>query len=199
MTIEEIVNLLLRAKEAYYEPENEDDEPLMTDEQFDQLELELKSLDPNNAYFVQVGSEARGEKVKLPAVMGSLNQVYLGDIEKWVSSVDGKDETFVAMEKLDGSSVMLVYNPKFAAAFTRGDGYFGKDITRHVAQMNIPKTIDSARKIRGEIIIADSDFAIINSEGKYKNPRNYVAGQLNRSEADAIFYKYAQVVVYEVM
>lgn len=196
----ELVEFLLACKDAYYNG----DEPLISDAQFDALEQELFGRNPNNPYFLQVGAEVRGEKVPLPTNLGSLDQVYAGDTEKWINAERLHDEELIITDKLDGLSVLLVYEKDLKIAFTRGDGFKGHDITRHVRRMpNVPQRINKNLMVRGEIILKDEDFARLNSSGQlkseYKNPRNYTAGQINRKEADKLFLDHAHILVYEII
>ena len=51
--IDDIVDRLLSAKEAYYNSESS----IMTDAEFDALEDQLREIDPYNSYFSKVGSD----------------------------------------------------------------------------------------------------------------------------------------------
>lgn len=201
MNLVEKVKLLMDAKDAYYN----DEEPIMTDDEFNALELEVLKEDPTNSYFLATGAEVRGDKVKLPVPMGGLEQIYAGDGEKWIKNLGFEDEVFIETDKLDGLSGLLVYghNGKLQIAFSRGDGIEGADITRHVLKMkNVPKIIGNTMMTRVEFILKEADFETLNNSGalgrKFKNARNYAAGQMNRKDADDIFYEYVHVVAYEV-
>lgn len=183
-------------------------EPILTDAEFDTLERMLKAMDPKNSYFIKVGSDVRGGKVPLPFKMGSLDQVYEGDTIKWVKQYALENEHFVVSDKLDGTSVALIYDRKgkFVSAFSRGNGTMGADITRHIKQLAcIPKQIKKGPlQLRAEAIIPINEWPRVKAETQkatgreYKNARNYVAGKMNASDSDPIFIANLHVVVTSI-
>lgn len=175
--------------------------PIIPDVQYDKLKKELQEKYPDNPYFLEVGAPPVGEKVELPYAMGSLNQVYEGDAAKWVSKYNLGSETIIVTEKLDGVSVLLIYSAgKLLNAYTRGDGIRGEDITHHVR--NIPSVPNEVSvdylAVRAEIIMKEKVFAAKYSK-KYKNPRNMVAGLVNRKKSDIATLQDVDVVAYEVI
>lgn len=223
-----IVAILSAASDTYYNEGNEEpsmipvidpetvevigSEPynageLLEDAEYDALERLLRSLDPKNAYFLQVGSDVRGGKVPLPFKMGSLDQVYEGETEKWVKQHGHEREEHVISDKLDGTSVALVYDRKgnFNSAFSRGNGIMGADITRHIKKLNcVPKKVSGPMELRAEAIIPVSKWpevkatTLARSGREYKNARNYVAGKMNASESDDVFIDNLHIVVTSV-
>lgn len=203
-TVSEIVEFLNKCKNYYFNYE----ESMISDEEFDAIENHLNQLDPSNSYFEKVGSSVmKNDKIQLPVIMGSLNQVHdESELKSFLKRIPSESQ-IVLSEKLDGCSVLLEYQyGKFTKAYSRGDGEYGKDITRHV--QNIPsfpkELIDSSNFfVRAEIIIPKKDFDELNSnyaESKqYKNLRNYVSGSINRKEIDPIFSQYARVVAYSLI
>lgn len=198
--INTIVKQLTIAKKFYY-----DGKPIMSDDDFDMLELKLKSLDPNNAYFQNVGAPViRGHKVKHEIPMGSLNQVDATALQDWLATSPKSD--VIVSDKLDGNSIALYYDEtgSFSRAVTRGDGIEGLDVTRHFKRMfalgnnSIPQSIpvDVPVVVRAEAIFAVEKFKRYVTG--YKNPRNYVAGQLNRTVADETFLRYVDVVAFDL-
>lgn len=183
-------------------------EEFLSDAEYDQLEIQLKQLDPKNSYFLQVGSDVRGGKVPLPFKMGSLDQVYEGDTEKWIKQNKLEDEYFVISDKLDGTSAAGIYDRKgsFNSAFSRGNGIMGADITRHLKQStSLPAKVSiNSLQVRCEAIIPIKEWpnvkaaTLARSGREYKNARNYVAGKMNASETDQVFIDNLHVVVTSV-
>lgn len=198
-----LVNQLKIARKFYY-----DGRPIMDDGSFDTLENKLREIDPTNDYFSTVGAPpARGEKVKHTIPMGSLDQVSTEDeISKWIKTGAGQ---IIGTDKLDGNSIALYYgiDGDFECAVTRGDGIEGLDITRHLRRMftkdrpngrPIPQIlpINGPVVVRAEAIFRKDLFKDL-VKG-YKNPRNYVGGQLNRTLADQTFIDYVDIVAFDM-
>jgi len=193
------IELLKQCDVAYF---NGDDSPL-TDIEYDKLKREAFKENPSDPYFVSVGSLERTGKIKLPYTMGSLNQIYENEIEQWVRKYSLNDCKTVISDKLDGTSIMLVYNNgAFSIAYSRGNGVEGADVTRHVNHIpNIPKTISTQYPylvVRAECIMKNSVF---NKKylGEFKNPRNMVAGIMNRKESDVEVLKDIEIICYEIV
>ena len=108
-----------------------------TDDVYDMLKEIAKNKFPNEIYFQNVGSEVRGEKVKLPYVMGSMTECHEGELENWIEM--GK--SYIQSAKLDGVSCLLEYKDgKLINAWTRGNGIEGMSIYRHAKKMlNLPQ------------------------------------------------------------
>lgn len=202
--VQQLIKKLTRASEAYYNT----GDIIMSDEDYDALESKLRVLDPDNPFFLGIGSKLRGDKVKLPVTMGSLDQVQEGDTVKWIRNEKLGDTDIVAADKLDGNSILLVYNDAgdLQIAFTRGNGIEGQDVTRQVKKMkSVPLTgVRNARFVIAEVIMKDGTFANIqdaleSATGKfYKNPRNFVAGQMNKKVSADLFYRNVDVVAYGI-
>lgn len=185
-------------------------EPDLTDAEYDALELKLRATDPANSFFIGVGSEVRGDKVKLPFEMGSLTQIYENEFDKWCANNRLKTETFIITGKMDGVSVLLVYDHdgNLNICYSRGNGYEGQDITRHIKRVsNVPNKIKThnTKSVRAECIISKANFKKFQEESiakktkLYKNPRNAIAGLMNSKEIQEWIYKYIDVIAYEVL
>ena len=197
-SLEEIIELLTSCDDAYFNA----DEPVLSDREYDILKRKAFAMEPSNDYFVKIGSDVRGGKIKLPYSMGSLNQVYEGEVSDWVSKYSLEKKDVVVTDKLDGVSCMLVYNNGvLSIGYSRGNGIEGADWTRHIKEIPcIPKTIPSTEYlvVRAEIIMKEEVFAE-KYLGKYKNARNMVSGVLNRKETETSVLDDLDLVAYEIV
>jgi NAD-dependent DNA ligase len=198
-TEDELKNLYLVAKEIYY---NSEQESLIIDEEFDALERYLTAIKQDVSI---IGSETRGGKVDLPYAMGGLIQIYEGEAQYWVSKHDLVNEEFIITEKLDGNSILLIYNEsgQFTAAFSKGrSGTEGADNTRHMKYIDFPKSVNPGkiRAVRGEVIVKKSmfDSACKAAKREYKNPRNMVSGLMNASDSSPAL-PFLDIVAYDLI
>jgi len=205
LDISEIIDVLETADDLYY---NDDTESFLTDEQYDAIRRYAERAYPQHIYFTGIGSDVRGGKVKLPFQLGSLDQVYEGEIVDWIKKNSLQDEDHVLTDKLDGTSALLIYGDdgKLQIAYSRGNGIEGADITRHVRKIPcIPQSIGRPMVVRGEMIFPKEVFEklkekVRNRAGKqYKNPRNMVAGVMNAKENPTIVYDDLHFVAYDVI
>lgn len=173
----------LEAYDSAYEEGNS----IVPDAQYDNLKKTAFKAAPNHPYFMRVGADVRGGKIKLPYTMGSLDQIYEGDYLAWCIKYALQKKKIVVSHKLDGVSCMVQYkNGDLQVAYSRGNGVEGADITRHVKKVkNIPLKISTMGHvtIRGELIMSNDKFEQ-NWASTYANPRNMVAGLFNRKETD---------------
>jgi DNA ligase (NAD+) len=206
-----ILAVLTEADDIYYNSDSgmsERPEVFLTDSQYDALRKYAKNISPHHVYFTGVGSEIRGSKITLPYPMGSLDQVEIGDVKKWVKKHLTKNEDIVISDKLDGTSALVIYDEEgnFQIAYSRGDGIAGADITRHLKHF-VPSSITSKNGvvIRGEIILYKTSFQILQDQvmsrsGKpYKNARNMVSGLINAETNNPLVYKHLQFVAFDLM
>ena len=130
--IQELEELIKHHKALYYQGR-----PEINDVDYDNLEDELKKLDPGNKALEIVGTSSSGKKLKHDQKMLSLNKTYKEEeLKKWV----GKNEV-VSTLKIDGVSCSIVYkNGELLLAKTRGDGTYGENITSKILWMEtVPK------------------------------------------------------------
>jgi DNA ligase (NAD+) len=174
-TIQDIVNKLLKAKEDYY-----NSEPSMTDEEFDNLEDELRSLDSENVYFSIVGTNIKGSnKIKHSTPMLSCGKAKtVPEVLDWLKKLGITKEELIIMPKIDGLSASIKYvNGSISYISTRGDGKIGQDITHLKESLNIPKLLSNIScEVRGEIYLPKDTTLETNG----KPLRNIAAGIVNR-------------------
>lgn len=182
--INELEKLITKHKALYYQGR-----ATISDEKYDQLEIELQKLDPHNPVLTLVGTDAGVfDKVPHAKKMLSLDKTYKAeDLESFL-----KLGEVVSVFKIDGSSCSILYSQgRLKLAKTRGDGSRGENITEKVKFIeDIPKTITSMGEIevRGEIYCDLSGFQEISQEmlalglEAPNSQRNIVAGLLGRKE-----------------
>lgn len=173
--------LYLSAKESYYTGT-----PILTDDEFDQLEAELLSAGSQVPHIV--GSDDRRAKYAHPSPMLSL--------AKYQTLANGSPPTtsavlwmtkfgatsFEITPKYDGNAANVIYtNGILSQILSRGNGTKGRDIADKIRH-SVPQKIDleGTVEIRGEVVIRISTFNA--KYAHFKNPRNYVAGVLNRDD-----------------
>ncbi len=192
----DIKQRIVEANKAYREGQ-----PFLSDQEYDDLLESLKASMSEEEYeaFVSTLNEGSIEKnldgkVKHPFIMGSLTKIKAEEpeeVKKFIKeNIVGK---MSVSAKVDGISSRAEYrNGKLVSLTTRGDGYFGQDITSKAKYIKgLPQTIphgpwdNFTGSIRGELVIMRSDFEGI--KDKYANPRNAAAGIMNRKDGDKKF------------
>src|ERR1019366_223671 len=181
--ISSLAEKILSARTAYYNTDN----PLVSDQEFDEWIDELAKLDPNNKAITMIGAEPTSKewikrKHKFP--LGSLNKLNTSDeMEKWIC-VNAPNQNVLVAEKLDGLSIGVQYdNGVLTNALLRGGGTTeGEDILVNVLKMHgVVKTIPGfTGVIRGEIVLTKSDHQ--EYFPSYSNPRNAASGLCRRSD-----------------
>jgi len=152
----------------------------LSDAEFDKLEAAIRRKDPTWAELAKTGAKVKGgkkTKVELVEYMPSLEKFYPEGADK-----RGRCATEIIMNKADGSSIQVVYkNGSPTQVATRGDGVTGQDISFLIPHLKLPKSIPVKGTVvlRCEALMKTSVFDSWYSK-KYDNPRNLVAGVLNR-------------------
>ena len=180
----DLSQLYLKAKKSYYKGE-----PIMSDTEFDQLELQLETQGLLNK-IVGFDDEDRNAKFNHPSKMLSLAklQAYSDGTpptehaNKWLNNLN--QDWYEATPKFDGNAINVIYrNGKLDAILSRGNGSAGRDYTEKLIGI-IPQTIKESTfdtvEVRGEIVIKTNVFN--EKYSQFKNERNFVAGILNRDE-----------------
>ncbi len=195
----ELVKILNKADKLYHN----NGEIILTDIQYDLLKDRLKEISPKNIYFKKVGYSPNDKlKVKLPYYLGSQNKIKYEDynkkeLEKWKTKFDNPNE-YVISEKLDGISCLIVNKNGNINIYTRGDGFYGIDITYIKDYIKtIPSKFSEDFAIRGELLISKKNWEIIKDIGA--NPRNVVAGIINKKEVDKKILPLIDFIAYDLL
>ena len=185
-----------------------DDNPEISDYEYDQLMLRLKALEreypeliTENSPTQKVGGTAKrtaGTLVRHDVPMLSLQDVFSHEeIEAFVHDIEGRMENpvFVVEEKIDGLSLALRYeNGMLSRAITRGDGVVqGEDVTENAKV--IKDVVQKLKEplpyfeVRGEVYMTKAAFEAVNERRQllglklFANPRNCAAGTLRQLDS----------------
>ena len=226
MDIKEVKKELNRLRKEIRHHNNcyyNNDEPEISDYEYDQLMLQLKKLEADypelvtkNSPTQMVGGNARREAGVLVAhdvPMLSLQDVFSRqEVEEFVTSaIEQLDNPeFVVEEKIDGLSLALRYRDGILAqAITRGDGVIqGEDVTDNA---KVIKDIKEKLKeplpyfeIRGEVYMSREAFAKVNARQEllglkqFANPRNCAAGTLRQLNSKVVKDRQLSMFVFNL-
>jgi len=191
LTEDQLADILREANKAYY-----NEEPLMTDNEYDIVKEFLSEKFPSNVVITEIGAPVGSRKVALPYFMGSMDKIKpdTGALSSWMSKYKGP---YVLSCKLDGvSGLYTTEGSSGPKLYTRGDGKIGQDISHLIPYLRLPK--NKGVVIRGEFIIPKAIF-----EAKYKtkfaNPRNMVAGIVNHKTVNEEVIADLHFVAYELI
>lgn len=205
--------------DRYY---NQDD-PKITDYEYDQLMQELKGLEAKYPESVtpdsptqRVGGTAKrsaGVLVRHNVPMLSLQDVFSKEevyafVEEMQRQLD--DPEFVVEYKIDGLSMSLRYEEgELKLAVTRGDGLIqGEDVTENARVIrDVKKKLKNAPpyiELRGEVYMKNEDFERVNEEQElrgrkvFANPRNCAAGTLRQLDSRVTRERRLSMFVFNV-
>lgn len=171
---------------AYYQQ----DEPLISDAEFDELYRRLEAMEALHPELVSNDSptqEVGGEVSAAFAAVEHLQRMYsledvfsLEELKAWITKAEasvaklggnnnGRPKWLTEL-KIDGLAVNLLYRDgKLVRAATRGDGTTGEDITHNVLTIKeIPQELKGSgfpaeMEVRGEVFIPSEAFAEFNA------------------------------------
>ena len=216
----------LREKTEYYAKKYYDeDNPEITDYEYDMMMLELRNLEKENPEFIsknsltqKVGGHVKEgfQKVEHEVPLQSLQDVFnFGEIEafdervKKVAIENGiKEVKYVVETKIDGLSSALEYKDgKLVRGATRGNGLVGEDVTENLKTIKtIPQELPEKINItvRGEVFISKKDFEKMNKEREeneeelFANARNAAAGSLRQLDSKITKSRPLDIYIFNV-
>ena len=148
-----------RHRRLYY-----NEQPELSDAEFDELLDKLKELDPGSQVLAEVGAPLDLDQAGLPTKehripMGSLDKVTEEKLELWVEKAG---PLFLIQEKYDGISLELEYRDgRLVDAITRGDGFFGEVVTHNaVSFQNVERKLRMRQGVEGT-----PDPAVVSKSG----------------------------------
>ncbi|MGW5866981.1 NAD-dependent DNA ligase LigA [Streptomyces sp. NPDC055239] len=201
------------------------DQPVVSDAEFDKLLRSLEALEEQYAELrtpdsptqkVSGAYETEFTSVQHRERMLSLDNAFDDEelaawAERVAKEVGTGDHHFLCELKVDGLAVNLTYEDgKLTRAATRGDGRTGEDITPNVRTIgdipdrlkgdNIPALVE----IRGEVFFPMEKFEELNArlveagDKPFANPRNAAAGSLRQKDPRVTATRPLHMVVHGI-
>ena len=180
---EELRALIERYRNAYYL----ENESLVSDSEYDDLEKELRALEQENPELIVdsptekvggVASSLFAPHRHLEPMLSLDNAFSLEELLAWDQRVGGGP--YLCEPKIDGLAVSLTYEKgKLVSAATRGDGEVGEDVTANVMTIrSVPHALSGSNhpeqiEIRGEVFFPLADFAKLNEGTPHKPFQKY--------------------------
>ena len=203
--IKELVDVLHRASIAYYR----DDNPVMSDKQYDDLYDELEVLEKETGLRLagsptqKVQGYVLGGFKKVQHSKPMLSAAKTKDIDEIKRFVSDKD--FYCSYKLDGLTTVVKFeNGRFMQGITRGTGEIGEDVTEQCKFIpNLPMLIPTNEyiELRGETVVSYDEFHRVNAslDKPFSHPRNMAAGTLRNLDLNVVKQRRLSFVVFEVV
>jgi len=206
---------------------NEDD-PEITDHEYDALMQRLKAMEKEHPQWItkdspsqKVGGTVKreaGVKVTHNVPMLSIEDVFhTEDVREWIHKVQTMhpDALFSVELKVDGLSMSLRYSydealgkMKLTMAETRGNGVVGEDVTANSLVIeDVKKELDANYpylELRGEVYMTHEDFERFNlrqeelDKKPAANPRNLAAGTLRQLDTTVTKERGLRMFVFNV-
>ncbi len=204
-----------------------DDDPEISDAEFDALLHELERLEAEHPDLVTPDSPTQrvaGHPIegfttvehRLP--MLSLDNVYddgeLRGFDERVRKGAGTGDApvaYVAELKIDGLSIALTYvDGRLVRAATRGDGVRGEDVTANVRTIRaLPLALEGgpagSLEVRGEVYLSRQAFDRMNHEREeageplFANPRNAAAGTMRNLDPALVARRGLSAFMYQLV
>lgn len=201
-------------------------EPLISDQEYDQLFKLLQRSEEKNAALVtpdsptqRVGSSLNSQfatvshLVPMLSLDNSYNAEDLFDFDRKARELTGLDVIEYCIEpKFDGASISLIYEKdQLVRAATRGDGVEGEEITNNIKQIrSIPLSAAFSSfgieqvEIRGEVIMSKTSFEQYNQLQAARNlpplanPRNAASGSLRMKDPKDVAERGLDAFLYHI-
>ncbi len=214
----------LREKICYHERKYFiDNQPEISDQDYDQLMKELERLEAVHPELVtpdsptqRVGGEtALGTSVPHRGQMLSLDNTYspeeLYDFDQRVrKALPDLPIAYVTELKIDGLGVALLYEDgKFTRGATRGDGEYGEDVTANLRTIRtIPlrltpiQPMPTVLEVRGEVFIPRDRLSEVNQQrtaedqAPFANARNAAAGSVRLLDSTITASRPLDIFIY---
>ena len=203
--IKELVNVLHKASIAYYR----DDNPVMSDKQYDDLYNELETLEKETGLILAGSPTQKVQGYILDGFRKVQHSKPMLSAAK-TKDVDGikrfvADKDFYCSYKLDGLTTVVKFEDgRFMQGITRGTGEIGEDVTEQCKFIpNLPMLIPTNEyvELRGETVVSYDEFHRVNAslDKPFSHPRNMAAGTLRNLDLNVVKQRRLSFVVFEVV
>ena len=208
----ELVELVNKYSYEYHVNDN----PLISDKDYDKLFYELVDLEQKTGYVLpnsptkRIGAEPldKFEKAKHLSKLYSLDKAQTNqEIQEWYErnqKIQKHIEEFSVEYKFDGLAMEIIYeNGTLIKAITRGNGEIGEDVTEQIKTIKtVPLTIKckDLLGIQGEAIMRLSTLKVYNKKADepLKNARNAAAGAVRNLDPKETAKRRLDFVAYNV-
>ena len=222
--LEQIENEIKKLREeiVYHNKKYYDqDEPEISDYEYDKLTQRLKKLESKYPQFITKDSPTQKvggtvsklfDEVKHSVQMQSLQDVFsFEEVEDFTKKIEDEYDNieYIVETKIDGLSISLEYKDGiFVRGSTRGDGFAGEDVTQNLKCIkDIPQKLNEKIdiEVRGEVYLPREEFNKINEELEKKgkpllsNPRNAAAGTIRQLDSKLVDERNLSIFVFTVL
>lgn len=211
----DLVAELNRYAKAYYT----DDNPSVSDAEYDQLYRQLVELEASYPQYIQADSPthrvggpilAGFEKYQHEYPLYSLQDAFSKEeLEAFDQRIKKEfpQASYLAELKIDGLSISLTYQDGILqVGATRGDGLIGENITENLKRIQdiplvLPETVNIT--VRGEAYLPKLSFDRLNAERReqgeqeFANPRNAAAGTLRQLDTSIVAKRQLASFLYQ--
>ncbi len=215
----------LRAQIRHHaERYHQQDDPEISDAQYDELVRELEALEREHPELAdassptqQVGAAPSSlfAPVTHAARMFSLdNAMSKEELEAWrdrlVRQLGHEPAGYACELKIDGLAISLTYEKgELVLGATRGDGTTGEDVTQNLRMIAaVPKKLTgdppAVLEVRGEVYMPQRSFEALNRrQGEaglrlFSNPRNAAAGSVRMKDSSVTASRDLSIWVYQL-
>ena len=200
-------------------------QPLVTDEIYDQLMQQLRELEQQQSVSSVESPTVRlqGDVLsQFPKKVHQFPMLSLGntysqqELEEWARGIENSLSTeskekveYICELKIDGLAISLIYeNGRLVSAITRGDGTIGDEVTENIQTIStLPIELEEKHsfEVRGEVYLPKKHFHQINQTRKkwgevlFKNPRNATAGTIRLLDRQEVRRRKLDLFVYSLL
>jgi len=216
LKIEQLRETLNQYNQSYYV----EDQPQISDNQYDQLMQKLIDLEEKYPEFKRADSPSQrvgGKALEgFEKVRYAIPKLSLADVfdEQALREFDARlRKTFKIIAycleyKFDGLTVVLNYEQgRLVRASTRGDGVIGENVTENLKTIqSIPLVLAEPvdLEVRGEVLIYKKTFERLNQQREangdipFANPRNAAAGSLRQLDPKVVAKRGLDMFVFNL-